>query len=98
MRHEPEGELCGLRIKPAEGLLLEVPADETRDEVLAESRRWGRTERRAPQGAKLVEAERPHAVDLGLDRLAIGASHAGHAALRPDLLLRFGATSLATMR
>ena len=50
--------------------------------------------------AKLVEAERPYAVDLGLDFLAIGrsASHAGHAALRPDLPLRFGEASLATMR
>ena len=55
---------------------------------------------RAPQGAKLVEAERPHAVDLGLDRLAIGrsASHVRHAALRPDLPLRFGAVFSATMR
>jgi hypothetical protein len=31
----------------------------------------GGAERHAPQGAKLVEVERPHAVDLGLDSLAI---------------------------
>jgi hypothetical protein len=47
-----------------------------------------------------LEAERPHADDLGLDCLAIErwARHAGHAALRPDLPLRFGATLFATMR
>ena len=47
-----------------------------------------------------VEAERPHAADLGLDRRAIRrwARHAGHAALRPGLALRFGETSFATMR
>jgi hypothetical protein len=63
--------LCNTRINPIEGLLLEMPADEPRDEVLGEARGWGRPECRAPQGAKVVEAERPHAVDLGLDRLAI---------------------------
>jgi hypothetical protein len=41
-----------------------------------------------------------HAADLGLDRLAIErwARHAGHAALRRALPLRFGETSFATMR
>jgi hypothetical protein len=42
---EPVQKLRGLRIKPTQGLLLEVPADETPDEVLAEGRRWGRPER-----------------------------------------------------
>ena len=63
--------LCGLRIKSTLGPLLNVPAEEPRHEVLGERRRRGGAERHAPQGAKLVEAERPHAVDLGLDRLAI---------------------------
>ena len=63
--------LCGLRIKSTLGLLLDVPAEKPRHEVLGEGRRRGGAERHAPQGAKLVEAERPHAVDLGLDRLAI---------------------------
>src|SRR5712692_9827052 len=63
--------LCRIRIKPPEGLLLDVPADEPRDQVLGEGRGRGRPQGRTPQGAKLVEAERPHAVDLGLDRLAI---------------------------
>jgi hypothetical protein len=92
--------LCGLGIKPAEGLFLDVPADEPRHEVLGEGRRRRRPEGDPPQGAKFVEAERPHADDLGLDCLAIErwARHAGHAALRPDLPLRFGATLFATMR
>jgi hypothetical protein len=62
--------------------------------------RRGGAERDAPQGAKRVEVERPHADDLGLDRRAIRrwARHAGHAALRPGLALRFGETSFATMR
>jgi hypothetical protein len=41
------------------------------DLLEAEGWRWGGAERRAPQGAKLAEAEGPHTVDLGLDRLAI---------------------------
>jgi len=55
-------------------------------EVLAEGRRRGGAERHAPQGAKLVEAERAHAVDLGLDRLAIErwARHADHATDPPS--------------
>ena len=64
-------QLCSIGIKPAEGLLLDVPADEPRHEVLGEGRRRRRPQRRAPERAKLVEAEGPHAVDLGLDRLAI---------------------------
>jgi hypothetical protein len=56
--------LRGFRIKLADGLLLDVPAKEPRDEI-------GRPKRRAPQGAKLIEAERPHAVNLSLDSLAI---------------------------
>jgi len=92
--------LCGLWINPGEGLFLDVPADEPRHEVLGEGRRRRRPEGDPPQGAKFVEAERPHADDLGLDCLAIErwARHAGHAALRPDLPLRFGATLFATMR
>ena len=92
--------LCGLRIKSTPGLLLEVPAEKPRHEILGEGRRRGGAERHAPQGAKRVEVERPHAADLDLDRLAIErwARHAGHAALRPDLALRFGETSFATMR
>src|SRR6202030_2364230 len=58
-------ELCAVCIKPAEGLLLEVPADEAGDEVLGEGAWRRRPKRPAPEGAKLVEAERPHAVDLG---------------------------------
>ncbi|MFZ3324669.1 MAG: hypothetical protein WA231_01710 [Methylocella sp.] len=58
-------------IKLADGLLLDVPAKEPRDEILGKGRRWGRPKRRAPQGAKLIEAERPHAVNLSLDSLAI---------------------------
>ena len=50
--------------------------------------------------AKRVEAERPHAVDLGFDCLAIkrGARHAGHATLRPGLPLRFGGISFTMTR
>jgi hypothetical protein len=75
--------LCGLWIKPAEGLFLDVPADEPRHEVLGEGRRRRRPEGEPPQGVKFFEAERPHAVDLGLGRLAIRcwAMHAGHATL-----------------
>src|SRR3984893_16946991 len=40
--------LCGLGIQPAEGLLLNVPAEEPRQDVLAEGRRRGRPECRAP--------------------------------------------------
>src|ERR1700680_1597146 len=39
--------LCGIRIKPAEGLLLDVPAEEPRHEVSGEGRRRGRPQRRA---------------------------------------------------
>jgi hypothetical protein len=63
--------LCGLRIKSTPGPLLDVPAEKPRHEVLAEGRRRGGAERHGPQGAKRVEAERPHAADLGLDRFAI---------------------------
>jgi hypothetical protein len=92
--------LCGLRIKSTLGLLLDVPAEEPRHEVLGEGRRRGGAERDAPQGAKRVEVERPHAADLDLNHLAIErwARHAGHATLRPDLALRLGETSFATMR
>jgi hypothetical protein len=62
---------CGLRIKPADGLLLNVPAEEPCYEILGEGRRWGRPKRSPPQAAKLVKAERPHAFDLGLDHFAI---------------------------
>ena len=44
-----------------------MPAEEPRHEVLGEGR--GRPQGPAPQGANLVEVERPHAVDLGLNRL-----------------------------
>ena len=63
--------LRGFRIKLADGLLLDVPAKEPRDEILGKGRRWGRPKRRAAKGAKLIEAERPHAVNLSLDSLAI---------------------------
>src|SRR3984893_14908916 len=46
--------LCGLRIKSTPGLLLEVPAEKPRHEVLGEGRRRGGAERHAPQGAKRV--------------------------------------------
>jgi hypothetical protein len=92
--------LCGLGIKSTERLLLDAPAEKPRHDVLGKVRWRGGLERRAPQGAKFVEAERPHADDLGFDCLAISswAKHAGHAALRPDLALRFGTTSFASMR
>jgi Resolvase, N terminal domain len=78
---------------------LDMPAEKPRHEVLGEGGRRRRPEGDPPQGAKFFEAERPHAVDLGLDRLAIRCwMHAGHAALRPDLPLRFDETSFATMR
>ncbi len=81
------------------GLLLDVPAEKPRHKVLRETRRRGGAERHASQGTKLVEAERPHAVDLGLDRLAIErwARHADYT-LRSALALRFGETSFAPMR
>jgi hypothetical protein len=53
--------LCSLWIKPTLGLLLDVPAEKPRHEVLGKGRRRGGAERHAPQGAKFVEAERPHA-------------------------------------
>jgi len=90
----------GFRIKPAKRLLLEVPSKKPGDEILGEARRRSCAERRTPQTAKLIDAERPNAVDLGLDRLPIerGARHGSQAALRPGLPFRFGATSFATMR
>jgi hypothetical protein len=90
----------GFRIKSPKHLLLDVPAKKPRDEILGEAWRRSCAKRRMPQAAKFVEAERPNAVDLGLDRLAIkrGARHGSQAALRPGLPFRFGATSLATMR
>src|SRR3954468_5985163 len=69
--YETVQKLARNRIKPTEGLLLDMPADEPRHEVLGKGRGWGRPQCGAPQGAKLVEAEQPHAVDLGLDRFAI---------------------------
>jgi hypothetical protein len=63
--------LCGFRIEPPKRLLLDVPAKKPRDEILGEGWRRGGAERRAPQGAKPIEAEGPNAVDFGLDRLAI---------------------------
>lgn len=69
--HQAVEMLRGFRIKLADGLLLDVPAKEPRDEIVDKGRRWGRPKRRAPQGAKLIEAERPHAVNLSLDSLAI---------------------------
>jgi hypothetical protein len=50
-------DLCHRRIWPAQRLLLDVPAEEPRDEILGEGWRWGGAERRAPQSAKPVEAE-----------------------------------------
>ena len=64
--------LAGFRIKPPESLFLDMPADEPGHEVLGEGRRRRGTQCRAPQHAKIVEAERLYAVDLGLDRLVIG--------------------------
>src|SRR5262249_44505896 len=65
-------QLCCVPIKTTEGLLLDVPADKPRHEILCQGSGRGRPERRAPERAKLVEAKGPHAVDLGLDRLATG--------------------------
>jgi hypothetical protein len=42
------------------------------DEVLGEALWRRRAERGPPEGAKIVEAERADAVDLGLDGFAIG--------------------------
>ena len=61
----------GFRIKSPKHLLLEVPAKKPGDEILGEARRRSCTERRTPQVAKRVDAERPNAVGLGLDRLPI---------------------------
>jgi hypothetical protein len=52
-------------------LFLGVPAEESRNEILGEAWRRRRAERRQPQGAELVEAERLYADDVGLNRLAI---------------------------
>jgi len=77
-----------------------MPAQGADQQVLVQGPGQGRPQRRAPQGAKLVEAERADALDLGLDRVAIGRSqgHAGYPALRVGLLLRFGAADLSAMR
>jgi hypothetical protein len=89
----------GRCIKSAEGLLLDVPGDHSRHEVLGERRRR-EPQHRPPQRAKPVEAERPYAVDLGLERFEVDwpVSHARHAALRPGLPLLFVAAFLAMMR
>jgi hypothetical protein len=66
------GKMLGdFRIKSPKRLLLEVPAKKPRDEILGVAWRRSCAKRRTPQAAELVEAERPNAVDLGLDRLAI---------------------------
>ena len=62
-------------IGATEGLFLDVPANEAGHEVFGKGRRRQRSECRAPQRAKLVEAERPYAGDLGLQRLFVIGSH-----------------------
>ena len=62
-------ELGSILIKPTEALCLNVPGNEPGDEVFGKSGWRRRSEHRAPQGAKLVEAERPYASDLGLQLL-----------------------------
>ena len=62
-------------IEAAEGLFLDVPANEAGHEVFGKGRRRQRSECRAPQRAKLVEAERPYAGDLGLQCLCVIGSH-----------------------
>ena len=62
-------------IEATEGLFLDVPANEAGHEVFGKGRRRQRSECGAPQQAKLVEAERPYAGDLGLQRLFVIGSH-----------------------
>jgi len=75
---ETRQEFFGGGIDPAEGLLLEIPAQGTDQQVLVQGPGQGPAQGGAPQGAKLVEAERADALDLGLDRLAIGRSQGHH--------------------
>jgi hypothetical protein len=68
-------ELGGLVIETAQALFLDMPTDEPGNEVFGEGRWRRRSECRAPQRAKLIEAERPYAGDLGLQRLYVIGSH-----------------------
>ena len=49
--------LGGLRIKAPKRLLLEVPREESCDEILGEARRRRGAKRRTPQVANRVDAE-----------------------------------------
>jgi hypothetical protein len=49
--------LCGLRIKPAEGLLLDGPGEKPRDEVLGKGRRRAGAERHAPQVRSSIDSQ-----------------------------------------
>jgi hypothetical protein len=62
-------------IEATAGLFLDVAANEAGHEVFGKGRRLQRSECGAPQRAKLVEAERPYAGDLGLQRLCVIGSH-----------------------
>jgi hypothetical protein len=61
----------GFRIKSPKRLLLDVPPKKPCDEILGEAWRRRGMKRGTPLAAELIDAERPNAVDLGLDRLAI---------------------------
>ena len=63
-------ELGGLGIETAQALFLDMPTNEPGNEVFGEGRWRRRSECRAPQRAKLIEAERPYTGDLGLQRLS----------------------------
>jgi hypothetical protein len=68
-------ELGGFVIETAQALFLDMPADEPGNEVFGEGRRRRCSECRVPQGAQLIEAERPYAGNLGLQRLFAIGSH-----------------------
>src|SRR4029453_9678233 len=70
-------ELGRFVIETAQALFLDMPADEPGNKVFGEGRGRRRVECRAPQAAKLMEAERPYTGDLGLQRLFAGGSHRG---------------------
>src|SRR5712691_1951859 len=60
-------QLHGRRIEPTHGLLLDAPSHHPGEQVLGESWWRSRSESRPPQRAELVDAQRPHAFDLGFE-------------------------------
>jgi hypothetical protein len=61
----------GFRSKAPQRLLLDVPPKKPCDEIHGKAWRRRGMKRGTPLAAKLIDAERSNAVDLGLDRLAI---------------------------